>query len=70
MQTRSKSPRDKVRAYCKRLRRQGLRPIQIWVADVRSPALATEAHRQSLIVTKSPNAWRDQDFIDAITDKA
>ncbi|HWZ67422.1 MAG TPA: antitoxin MazE family protein [Stellaceae bacterium] len=37
----SSSPsRDKVRAYRERLRRQGLRPVQIWVPDVRSPGFA------------------------------
>jgi hypothetical protein len=34
-----------------RLREQGLRPIQIWVPDVRSQAFRTEAHRQSLKLT-------------------
>lgn len=63
-----KSSRDKVRAYRERLRRQGLRPIQIWVPDVRSPEFAKEAHRQSLAVAKSPHAKEDQDFIDAISD--
>jgi len=67
-QSRSKPSRDKVRAHRKRLRQQGLRPIQIWVADVRSPAFVTEAHRQSLAVAHSPHAKRDQDFIDAIAD--
>jgi hypothetical protein len=67
-QSPSNSSRDKVRAHRKRLRQQGLRPIQIWVADVRSPAFAAEAHRQSLVVAKSPHAKRDQDFIDIITD--
>jgi hypothetical protein len=67
-QTRSKSSRKKVQAHRLRLREQGLRPIQIWVADVRSPAFATEAHRQSLFVTKSTYAKRDQDFIDAVAD--
>jgi surfactin synthase thioesterase subunit len=66
--TRSKPSRDKVREHRKRLRQQGLRPIQIWVADVRSPAFASEAHRQSLAVASSPHAKRDQDFIDAIAD--
>jgi surfactin synthase thioesterase subunit len=66
--TRSKPSRDKVRAHRKRLRQQGLRPIQIWVADVRSPAFVTEAHRQSVAVANSPHAKRDQDFIDAIAD--
>jgi hypothetical protein len=49
------------------LRRQGLRPIQIWVPDVRSPAFAAEAHRQSLAVAGSPHAKEDQDFIDAVS---
>ncbi len=65
---RSKSSRDKVRAHRKRLRQQGLRPIQIWVPDMRSPAFATEAHRQSQAVANSPHAKEDQDFIDAVSD--
>ena len=67
--TRSKSSRDKVRAHRKRLRQQGLRPIQIWVLDMRSPAFAAEAHRQSLAVASSPQAEEDQDFIDAVSDR-
>jgi hypothetical protein len=63
----SKSSRDKVRAHRERLRKQGLRPIQIWVPDVRSPAFAAEAHRQSLAVANSPQEKDDQDFIDAIS---
>lgn len=64
----SKSSRDKVRAHRKRLRQQGLRPIQIWVPDMRSPTFVTEAHRQSLAVAKSPHAKEDQDFINAVSD--
>jgi len=60
--------RDKVRAHRERLRRQGLRPIQIWVPDVRSPEFAPEAHRQSLAVANSAQERADQDFIDAISD--
>jgi surfactin synthase thioesterase subunit len=66
--TRPKSSRDKVRAHRRRLREQGLRPIQIWVPDMRSPKFVTEAHRQSLAVAKSPHAKEDQDFINAISD--
>lgn len=66
---RAKPSRDKVRAHRDRLRRQGLRPIQIWVPDVRSPAFAAEAHRQSLAVARSPHAEEDQEFIDAISDR-
>ena len=64
----AKSSRDKVQAHRKRLRQQGLRPIQIWVPDMRSPAFVTEAHKQSLAVAKSPHARQDQEFIDAISD--
>jgi len=66
--TQSKSSREKVQAHRKRLRQQGLRPIQIWVPDMRSPAFVTEAHRQSLAVAKSSSARQDQEFIDAISD--
>lgn len=65
---RSKPSRDKVRAHRARLRRQGLRPIQIWVPDVRSPAFRREAHRQSLAVARSAHAAADQAFIDAISE--
>lgn len=65
--SRAKSSRDKVRAHRERLRRQGLRPIQIWVPDMRSPDFVKEAHRQSLEVARSVHARRDQDFIDAIS---
>jgi len=63
------SARDKVRAHRQRLREQGLRPIQIWVPDVRSRAFKLEAHRQSLAVAHSQYAREDQDFVDAISDR-
>ena len=63
-----RSSRDRVSAHRAELRRQGLRPIQIWVPDVRSEAFAAEAHRQSLAVANSPHADEDQAFIDAISD--
>jgi len=62
------SSRDKVRAHRQRLRQQGLRPIQIWVPDVRSRAFAAEAHRQSLAVARSRRAPEDQAFIDAVSE--
>jgi hypothetical protein len=66
--TRSKPSREKVRAHRERLRQQGLRPIQIWVPDVRSRAFAAAAHRQSLAVANSPQANEDQEFINAVSD--
>ena len=66
--TQSKSSRDKVRKHRKRLRQQGLRPIQIWVPDMRSPVFVKEARRQSLAVARSSHAEADQDFIDSVSD--
>ena len=43
----SRSSREKVREHRARLRALGLKPIQIWVPDVNSPAFKAEAHRQS-----------------------
>ena len=59
--------RDRVRDHRARLRAQGLRPIQIWVPDVRSPEFAAEAHRQSLAAATSTHAEDDQAFIDALS---
>jgi len=59
--------REKVRAHRARLRKQGLRPVQMWVPDVRSKAFTHAAHRQSLAVAKSPHAKEDQAFVDAIS---
>jgi len=63
-----KSSRVKVREHRERLRALGLRPIQIWVPDVRAPSFQSEAHRQSLAVAASPQAGEDQAFIDAVSD--
>ena len=67
--SRSKTSRDKVRAHRERLREQGLRPIQIWVPDVRSPSFKRAALRQSRAVAASPYEQRDQAFIDAISEE-
>jgi hypothetical protein len=56
-----------VRQHRERLRAQGLRPIQIWVPDVRAPSFRSEAHRQSLAVATSTHAHEDQVFIDAVS---
>ena len=57
-----------MREHRERLREQGLRPIQIWVPDVRSPAFRLEAHRQSVAIAASGDAPQDQAFIDAVTE--
>jgi hypothetical protein len=66
---RPRSSRDKVRKHRQRQRRRGLRPIQVWVPDVRTPAFRTAARRQSLAVAASAQAGEDQAFIDAVSDR-
>ncbi|RJF88081.1 DUF3018 family protein [Oleomonas cavernae] len=66
--TSRKTTREKVKAYRERLRAQGLRPVQIWVPDVRSPEFIAEARRQSILAAQSPHAEDDQAFVDSISE--
>lgn len=59
--------RKKVQAHRDRLRAQGLRPIQIWVPDIRAPGFMEEARRQSRLAAKSRHARHDQAFVDSIS---
>ena len=63
-----KSSQAKVSAHRRRLRAQGLRPIQIWVPDVRAPGFKEQARRQSLAVAMSPQENEDQSFTEAVSD--
>ena len=57
----------RVRNYRKRMRDRGMRPIQLWVADVRTPEFAAEAHSQSAAVAASEHAADNQAYIDALS---
>ena len=63
----AKRSQMKVRKHRERLRAKGLRPIQIWVPDVRTSSFKAKAHRQSLAVAASAVAREDQAFIDAVS---
>jgi hypothetical protein len=64
----AKSSKLRVSAHRARLRAQGLRPIQIWVPDVRTSAFKAQAHAQTLAVAASLQAREDQGFIDSLSD--
>ena len=64
-QSRRASTRLKVQAHRQRLREQGLRPIQIWVPDVRLPGFEQEAARQCQLANASAHEAADQAFVDA-----
>ncbi|MFD4265047.1 antitoxin MazE family protein [Rhodococcus sp. NPDC058481] len=61
------STRDRVAEHRRRLRAQGLRPVQIWVPDVRAAEFIEQAHLQSAAIAASERDADDQAFIDAIS---
>jgi hypothetical protein len=67
-QARLKANRARVRAYGAKLRAKGLRPVQFWVPDMRSPEFLAEARRQALLVANSPQEKEDQEFVDAASE--
>jgi hypothetical protein len=64
----STSSRAKVSAHRARLRAQGLKPVQIWLPDVRSPAFKAEAERQARLVAMDPHEAETMAFIEAAAD--
>jgi len=60
------SSREKVRAHRSRMKKKGLRLIQMWVPDTRSAAFRRQARRDCLAVAKSVHAAADQQFVDAV----
>jgi Protein of unknown function (DUF3018) len=46
MSGKARSSSKKMQAYRSRLREQGLRPVQIWVPDVKAPGFGSEIRRQ------------------------
>lgn len=63
-----KSSVQKVSEHRARLRAQGLRPVQVWVPDIRTKDFKDQAKRQSRAVAESEEAKADQAFIDAVSD--
>jgi hypothetical protein len=59
---------ERVQKHRRALRAAGLRPIQIWVPDVRSKSFVTLARKQSLTVARSPQEQDDLAFIESLVD--
>lgn len=57
--------RERVEEYRRRMRERGMRPVQVWVPDVRTEAFATEARRQARIVAAF--GTDDQQFVEQIS---
>jgi len=61
------SSHARVSAHRERLRAQGLRPVQLWVPDVRTEQVAAEAHRQSALIALTDAHTDDLAFVESIT---
>ncbi|MGV0795270.1 antitoxin MazE family protein [Mycolicibacterium sp. XJ1819] len=59
--------KERVGEYQQRMRERGLRPLQVWVPDVRTETFAAEAHRQASLVARADESGDDQEFVEAIS---
>lgn len=66
--TAPKSTRDKVRQHRERLRAQALRPVRLWVPDMRLATFRAEARGQAELLAASAHATVDQAFVDAVSE--
>jgi hypothetical protein len=51
---RPKSPRERMQARRERLRRQGLRPVQHWVPDLRNPRMREVIRKEAALLAQHP----------------
>ncbi|MDZ7886733.1 MAG: antitoxin MazE-like protein [Mycobacterium sp.] len=58
--------RERVSEYRRRMRERGLRPLQVWVPDVRTESFAAEARRQGSLIAAADEHSDDQDFVEAV----
>jgi len=64
----SEANRRKVARHRAKLRAMGLRPVQIWVPDTRSPEFLAEAARQSRLVDADPVQFAEiMDWIESVS---
>ena len=59
---------QKMRQYRARLRASGLRPIQLWLPDIRSQKIIDEIRKQSIRVSCDSQDSRITDFVESVMD--
>lgn len=60
---------ERVGRYRASLREAGLRPVQIWVPDVRRPGFAEECRRQSQLLQEDPQEQEILDWLEQAADR-
>jgi hypothetical protein len=61
-----KSSRERMQARRERLRAQGMRPIQLWVPDLRDPKIIASIRREAALLTQHPENAVLDDWLDAV----
>ncbi len=59
---------QKMRQYRDRLKASGLRPIQLWVPDIRSQKIIDEVRKQSIRVSSDSQEPHIMDFVESVMD--
>jgi hypothetical protein len=65
---RAKTAQQRMTARRKRLRAQGLRPVQHWVPDLRDPRVLADLRRQGRLLARHPENAEIDAWIDAAYD--
>jgi len=65
-----KTPRERMAARRKRLRAQGLRPVQVWVPDLRDPKVRADLRRQAKLLSRPVENGALDDWIEKAYDWA
>lgn len=63
-----KTTRERMRARRERLRAEGLRPVQVWVPDLRDPRVRAAIRRDSAKLARHPENAAIDDWLDAVRD--
>lgn len=59
-------PRELTDAEKEALRRQGFKPIEIWVPDLEAPGMAEELERQAIAIAEADEKDGIFDWLDSI----
>jgi DNA-binding LacI/PurR family transcriptional regulator len=65
--TKPKTGRERAAAYRARMQKNGMRLVQHWVADVRSPEFRARVNAQLRELADSTQEKDDQAFVDSLT---
>lgn len=63
-----KTAAQRMRERRARLRKQGLRPVQFWVPDLRDPRVRAQIRREGALLARHPENAEIDAWIDAVVD--